>query len=86
MATRSLALHRGALRRETFYVVRHDGSAGTPSTVTVAHALPAGAEELGMFSDPSRAIDFAETIVREQNGTGSAVVLVDPPYGLVGGG
>jgi hypothetical protein len=57
-----------------------------PGTVTVAHALPEGAEELGIFSDPNRALDFAEAVVREQNGAGSAVELVDPPFGLVGGG
>ena len=86
MATRSLAFQRSAPLREIFYVIKQDGSAGTPSTVTVAHALPAGAEELGMFSDPSRAVDFAEAIVRKHTGTGSPVELVDPPYGLVGGG
>jgi len=31
-------------------------------------------------------VDFAERVVREHTETGPAMVLVDPPYGLVGGG
>ncbi len=86
MATRSLALQESVPARNTFYVVKQGGSGTLPSMVTVLHRVPPDGEELGAFDSPNRAIDFAETIVRELNGTGSAVEMVDPPYGLVGAG
>ncbi len=86
MATRSAVLHQYVPARDTFYVVKQDGSAGNPATITVLHEVPAGAEELAAFDVPNRAIDFAETAVHDLNGTGAAVELIDPPYGLVGAG
>jgi hypothetical protein len=86
MATRSLVLPEGAPARETFYVVKQSGSRDVPSTVTVLHGVPSGAEELGAFDNPNHAVDFAEAIIRDLNGTGAAVEMVDPPYGLVGTG
>ena len=86
MASGFLAHHQSVPARETFYVVKRNGSAAAPGMVTVLNGVPAGAEELGAFDNPSRAIDFAESVVRELNGTGSVIEMVDPPYGLVGGG
>lgn len=86
MATRSLAFPGTAPARQTFSVVKQDGSVAEPGTVTVVHRVPDGAEELGTFDNPSHAVDFAETFVREWKTTGSPLELVDPPYGLVGAG
>ncbi len=84
MATLSL-VHR-APAREAFYVIRQEASATATAMVTVLHRVPAGSEQLGVFDSANRAIDFAEAIVRDLNGTGSVIELVDPPYGLVGAG
>lgn len=86
MASRSAVLHQYVPARDTFYVVKQDGPAGAPATITILHEVPAGAEELAAFDVPNRAIDFAETAVHNLNGIGSAVELIEPPYGLVGAG
>lgn len=86
MATRSAVLHQYVPARDTFYVVKQDGSAGSPATITVLHEVPADAEELAVFDVPNRAVDFAETAVNVLTGAGAAIELVDPPYGLVGAG
>jgi hypothetical protein len=83
MAIQSAATQRSTPAHDTFYVVKQCCLASTPETVTVLHEVPTGAEELASFENPNQAIDFAEAKVQE---LGSAVELVDPPYGLVGTG
>ena len=83
MAIESAATQRSTPAHDTFYVVKQCGLASTPKTVTVLHEVPTGAEELASFENPNQAIDFAEAKAQER---GSAVELVDPPYGLVGTG
>ena len=86
MASPSAALQPGTPARDTFYVVKQCSLMSKPTTVTVLHDVPSGAEELASFDCPSKAIDFAEATVREQRAIGSLVELVDPPHGLVGAG
>lgn len=86
MATASPALHQTMPAHDTFYVVKQRASSQNPAMITVLHEVPADAEELAAFDVPHHAIDFAETAARHLNGTGTAVKLVDPPYGLVGAG
>lgn len=81
MATQSFIQPRGAPAHDRFYVVRHG-----VALVTVSHAVPAGAQELGSFDTPNGAIDFAELTVQSLRATGVPIELVDPPYGLVGAG
>ena len=83
MAIQSAATQRSRPAHDTFYVVKQCCLASTPVTVTVVHQVPTGAEELASFENPNEALDFAEAKVQE---LGSAVELVDPPYGLVGTG
>jgi hypothetical protein len=86
MASPSAALQMGATAHDTFYVVKQYSLTSKPTTVTVLHDVPSGAEELASFDNPNQAIDFAEATVREQRAIGSFVELVDPPHGLVGAG
>ena len=86
MAIQSAATQRSRPAHDTFYVVKQCCLASTPVTVTVVHQVPTGAEELASFENPNQALDFAEAKVQELQGIGSAVELVDPPYGLVGTG
>ena len=86
MATRSSALLERAPARPTFYVVRHHASPVLPGMVTVAHAVPAGADQLASFDNPNRALDFAEAMVDDLRRKGSEVEMVDPPHGIVGAG
>jgi hypothetical protein len=86
MTSPSVALHKSPPAPDTFYVVKLCSLGPTSETVTVLHQVPAGAEALASFDDPNRAIDFAESTVREQQALGSPVELIDPPYGLIGTG
>jgi hypothetical protein len=85
MSAQSSVQRKRVPGRDRFYVVKQtcDSSA---TIVTVLHHVPAGAQELGSFDHPNRAVEFAETRARELQTLGVAVELVDPPYGLVGAG
>ena len=82
--SRLFAFAKSAPAHDTFYVVRQ--AASRTSLVTIAHELPAGAQELGHFEDPCGAVEFAELAVRECRARGEAIEFVDPPSGLVGAG
>jgi hypothetical protein len=86
MAIQSAATQRSTPAHERFHVVKQCCLASRPETVTVLHQVPTGAEELASFENPNQALDFAEAKVQELQAIGSAVELVDPPYGLVGTG
>ncbi|GEM_PF-3044465 len=86
MASHSPAFSQAAPARQTFYVIKQDGSPQEPGIVTVLHRVPAGAEQLAWFHSPGHALDFAEEVVRQLKETGAAVEMVDPPFGLVGAG
>jgi hypothetical protein len=70
---------------DTFYVVKQH-SAVLHAIITVLHEVPAGAQELGSFSDLIEAIDFAQQTAHELRAAGMAVEYVDPPDDLVGTG
>jgi hypothetical protein len=86
MATQPTVIEKRTRARDIFYVVRQWCLPSVQETVTVLHEVPKGAEELAAFDNPMEAIDFAEAAVWEEQGVGSLVELVDPPYGLVGAG
>lgn len=86
MAIQPAVTQRTRRAHDTFHVVKQCCLASTPETVTVLHQVPTGAEELASFESPNQALDFAEAKVQELRAIGSAVELVDPPYGLVGTG
>ena len=54
--------------------------------MTILHEVPADAEELGSFTDPGAAIDFAQQEVGRLVAAGVAAQYVDPPDDLVGAG
>jgi hypothetical protein len=71
---------------DTFYVIRWDPEKRGNIIVTVLHAVPSDAEELGSFDEPGPAIDFAQQEVRRLNDAGVTAEYVDPPDDLVGTG
>ena len=73
-------------QHETFYVTQSAPEAGGSSVITIEHEVPAGAKELGSFTDPSAAIDFAQQEVQRLRSEGIKVQYVDPPDDLVGTG
>lgn len=73
-------------QHETFYVIQSAPEIGGAAVVTVLHEVPAGARELGSFSDPGAAIDFAQQEVRRMISKGVDAQFVDPSDDLVGAG
>jgi hypothetical protein len=70
---------------DTFYAIRRTLESGDV-IVTVLHEVPGGAQELGAFSTPSAAIDFAQEEAGRLNAAGASVEYVEPPDDLVGTG
>ena len=73
-------------QHETFYVIRQTPENSGPTVVTVLHEVPGDTQELGSFSDPGTAIDFAQQEVRRLLSEGIDAQFVDPPDDLVGTG
>jgi hypothetical protein len=71
---------------ETFFVIRRALNHGSEVIVTILHEVPPDAENLGSFTDPGAAIDFAQQEVRRLVAGGVAAQYVDPPDDLVGAG
>lgn len=49
------------LGHQTFYILRQTFAGQLPTTTTVLNEAPLRAQELGSFSDPNQAVDFAQT-------------------------
>ena len=71
---------------ETFYVICEFDAQRQRRVVTVLHEVPAGAQELGSFSDLVQAIDFAQVTIRRLEADGMPAEYVDPPDDLIGTG
>lgn len=74
------------LERDTFHVIRLESSQHGAAIVTVSHEVAAGAQNLGSFTDPGAAIDFAQKEAQRLNASGVTAQYVDPPDDLVGTG
>jgi hypothetical protein len=86
VATHPATRQQSGPAHDIFYVVRQAAPAQLVAMVTVLHEVPAGAQELASFENPSRAIDFAESTVRGLQASGVFIEFVDPPNGLIGTG
>src|SRR5215471_18604716 len=71
---------------ETFCVIRRNLPDRRRIIVTVLHEVPDDSDELGSFTDPGTAIDFAQAEVRRLNASGVPAEYVEPPDDLVGTG
>jgi hypothetical protein len=78
--------NKNVRQHETFYVIQRAPEAGLAAVVTVLHEVPDDAQELGSFSEPETAIDFAQQVVRRLLSEGIHAQYVDPPDDLVGCG